>query len=166
MPAKKRPSPKTNKPKLSLSRVFAAPRAVVFAAWTQPEHLKRWSAPHGFKIPTNEGELRPGGPWRAVMVMPDGTKLVLSGKYTQIIQDELLQFTHRWEGDPGPETTVTVRFADAPGGGTKMKFEQTGFASAESRDGHGGGWKECFERLDALLTKLTARKPAHARAKK
>ena len=118
--------------------------------------MKQWSAPHGFTIPVSEGDLRPGGPWRAVMVMPDGTKLVLSGKYTKIIQDELLQFTHRWDGDPGPETVITVRFTDAPGGGTK--FEQTGFASAESREGHAGGWKECFERLDALLAKLTGHK--------
>ena len=166
MPAKKNPPAKSSKPKLSLNRVFAAPRALVFAAWTEAKHMKQWSAPHGFKIPVSGGDLRPGGPWHATMVMPDGTKLVLGGKYVKIVQDELLQFTHRWEGDPGPETLVTVRFTDAPGGGTKMKFEQTGFTSAESRDGHGGGWKECFERLDALLAKLTAKKPGHARAKK
>ena len=158
MPAKKSPPARASKSKLSLDRIFNAPRALVFAAWTQPQHLKHWSAPHGFKIPVNEGELRPGGPWHAVMVMPDGTKLALGGKYTKIIQDELLQFTHHWDGDPGPETIVTVRFADAPGGGTKLKFEQTGFASAESRDGHGGGWKECFDRLDALLLKLAKKK--------
>jgi len=55
-----------------------------------------------------------------------------------------------------------VRFSDAPGGGTRLKFEQTGFDSAESRDGHGGGWSECFERLDALLGKLQEKK-SHGR---
>lgn len=160
MPAKKSPPARASKSKLSLTRVFDAPRALVFAAWTQPEHLKHWSAPHGFKIPVNEGELRPGGPWRAVMVMPDGTKLALGGFYTKVVKNKLLVFTHRWEGDmdmgggPEPETTVTVRFSDAPGGKTLLKFEQTGFTSVESRDGHGGGWKECFERLDVLLAKL------------
>jgi uncharacterized protein YndB with AHSA1/START domain len=166
MPALKNQPAKAGKPKLRLTRVFAAPRAVVFAAWTKPEHLKRWSAPHGFKIPENEGELRAGGPWRAVMVMPDGTKLTLGGKYTKIVPDELLQFTHRWEGEPGPETLVTVRFTDAPGGGTKLVFEQAGFDSSASRDGHLGGWKECFERLDTLLLKLTDSKPARGRTKK
>ena len=165
MPAKKSPLKRAPKPKLSLTRVFAAPRPLVFAAWTQPEHLKRWSAPHGFKIPVNEGELRPGGPWRAVMVMPDGTRLGLGGNYTKVVPDELLVFTHRWDGEPGAETVVTVRFTDAPGGGTRMKFEQTGFTSAESRDGHLGGWKECFERLDELLVQLQTKVKSHARKK-
>lgn len=158
MPAKKSPSRKTIKPKLSLTRVFAAPRALVFAAWTQPQHLKQWSAPHGFKIPVSEGELKPGGSWRATMVMPDGTPLVLSGIYTKVVPDQLLAFTHHWDGDPGDETLITVRFSDAPDGGTLMEFEQTGFASAESRAGHAGGWGQCFERLDVLLAKLRKKK--------
>lgn len=162
MPAKKSPPARSRSPKLSITRVFDAPRALVFQAWTQPRHLKNWSAPHGFKVPVNEGELRPGGPWRAVMVMPDGTKLELGGFYTKVVENKLLVFTHRWAGDPGPETVVTVRFADAPGGRTRLKFEQTGFASPESRDGHAGGWGECFERLEALLAKLTRKKAARS----
>jgi uncharacterized protein YndB with AHSA1/START domain len=145
----------SSKPKLSLTRVFAAPRALVFAAWTQSAHMKQWSAPHGFKIPVSEGELKPGGAWRAVMITPDGIKLPLSGTYVKVVPDKLLAFTHRWEGpDAGPETLVTVRFSDAPGGKTRMKFEQTGFTAVESRDGHAGGWGEAFERLEALLAKL------------
>ena len=155
MPTKKSPSKRNTKPKLVLTRDFAAPRALVFAAWTESAHLKQWSAPHGFKIPVSEGDLCLGGAWRAVMVMPDGMKLGLGGVYQKVIPNTLLVFTHRWEGpEAGPETLVTVRFSDAPGGGTRIKFEQTGFASAASRDGHSGGWNECFERLDALLLKL------------
>ncbi|HEY8993527.1 MAG TPA: SRPBCC domain-containing protein [Lacunisphaera sp.] len=165
MTAKKSPSKRSAKSKLVLTRDFAAPRALVFAAWSQPEHLKKWSAPHGFKLPVSEGELRSGGAWRAVMVSPDGSKLGLGGVYRKVVLDKLLVFTHRWEGpDAGPETVVTVRFSDAPGGGTRIKFEQTGFASAASRDGHGGGWGECFERLDALLEKLQEKK-SHGRRK-
>lgn len=165
MPTKKNPSKRSAKPKLVLTRVFAASRALVFAAWTQPEHLKKWSAPHRFKLPVSEGELTPGGAWRAVMVTPDGIKLGLGGVYQKVVPDKLLVFTHRWEGaDAGPETVVTVRFSDAPGGGTRMKFEQTGFDSAASRDGHGGGWGECFERLEALLETLQG-KNSHGRRK-
>jgi uncharacterized protein YndB with AHSA1/START domain len=159
MAAKKSPGAKSRKSTLTLSRVFDAPRALVFAAWTQSAHMKRWSAPHGFKIPVSEGELKPGGAWRAVMVTPDGFKLRLSGVYRKIVPDELLVFTHRWEGpDAGPETVVTVRFSDAPGGRTRMQFEQTGFDSGEARDGHAGGWGQAFERLEELLAKLQARR--------
>jgi uncharacterized protein YndB with AHSA1/START domain len=155
MPTKKSPSKRKAKPKLTIVRDFAAPRALVFAAWTQPQHLKQWSAPHGFKIPVSEGELKPGGAWRAVMVMPDGTKLPLGGVYRKVVTNKLIVQTHQWTGPgEGPETIVTVRFSDAPGGGTRLKFEQTGFDSTASRDGHAGGWNECFERLDVLLAKL------------
>ena len=62
-PGKTRPKPA--KGKLVLTRIFAAPRALVFAAWTEPGHLTQWSAPRGFTIPVNQGVLKPGGKWRA-----------------------------------------------------------------------------------------------------
>ena len=49
---------------LVLTRVFAAPRRLVFEAWTKKEHLDQWSAPRGFTIPFSEGDLRPGGAWK------------------------------------------------------------------------------------------------------
>jgi uncharacterized protein YndB with AHSA1/START domain len=74
-------------------------------------------------------------------------------------------FTHAWLGEEGaPETLITVRFADHPRG-TKLTFTQTGFDSRESKDGHAGGWKECFERLDELLEKLQAKAAPHGRKK-
>jgi uncharacterized protein YndB with AHSA1/START domain len=138
---------------LRIERRLAAPRALVFAAWTEPRHLRRWSAPHGFEIPVSEGELREGGRWRATMRAPDGTEHRLVGTYREIVPPERLVFTHAWleaDGRPGPETLVTVILEEADGG-TLMRFTQTGFASPASRDGHAGGWTEAFERLDAHL---------------
>ena len=62
---------------LVITRVFDAPRKMVWQAWTDPEKLKHWSAPKGFTLPVSEGELRPGGKWRACMVTPDGKELWL-----------------------------------------------------------------------------------------
>ena len=142
--------------KLTLTRIFAAPRALVFAAWTQPRHMKQWSAPNGFTIPVNQGDLRAGGKWRACMVTPQGEKLWLGGIYREVVENRKLVFTHTWQGED-VETLVTVRFADHPRG-TKMMFTQTGFGSAASREGHKGGWTECFGRLAAHLAGLQAKK--------
>jgi uncharacterized protein YndB with AHSA1/START domain len=140
---------------LSLTRIFDAPRALVFAAWTKPEHLAKWCAPHGFTIPLAEGDLRAGGAWRQQMRQPDGEVLGVNGVYHEVVKNELLVFTHAWDEDDGQrghETVVTVRFADY-GKKTRMTFHQGFFASTESRDRHRGGWTQCFERLAELLKK-------------
>jgi uncharacterized protein YndB with AHSA1/START domain len=138
---------------LRLERRFAAPPALVFAAWTEPRHLRRWSAPHGFEVTQSEGTLAPGGEWRAAMREPDGSEHRLSGVYREIDPPRRVVFTHAWldaEGRRGPETLVTVEL-EPDGSGTLMRFSQQGFATVWARDGHAGGWTEAFERLDALI---------------
>ena len=137
---------------LTITRIFDAPRQVVFEMWTKPEHLRRWSCPHGFSITHAEGDLREGGRWRSCMRSPEGQDLWLGGEYRRIVPGELLTFTHAWEqqGTPGPATLVSVRFEDA-GEKTRMIFHQGPFSSTADRDGHQGGWSESFERLESLL---------------
>jgi uncharacterized protein YndB with AHSA1/START domain len=139
---------------LVITRVFDAPRELVWKAWTEPERIKQWSAPKDFTMPVAEGDLRPGGAWRSSMRQPDGTELWLGGVYREIVEPERLVFTHAWlddKGKPGPETLVTVTLTEREGK-TEMSFRQTGFDSVESRDGHAGGWNECFDKLDDLLS--------------
>lgn len=138
---------------LRIERRFAAAPALVFAAWTEARHLRRWCAPHGFEVTESEGELRVGGAWRAAMREGDGREHRLSGVYREIEPPRRLVFTHAWldaEGRRGPETLVTLEL-EAVAGGTLMRFTQEGFATAWARDGHGGGWGETFERLAAHL---------------
>jgi uncharacterized protein YndB with AHSA1/START domain len=144
-------------PELTITRVFDAPRSLVFEAWTKDEHLKKWSAPKGLTLPFSQGDLRVGGEWKAIMLTPEGVELKLGGVYREIIPNELLVFTHIWEEDdgPGPESIVTVRFEDE-NGKTRMTFTQSGFKSKESLAGHSEGWGECFDLLDELLAKLRA----------
>lgn len=146
---KNKPAGKTASRGLKITRIIDAPRSLVFAAWTMPRHLKQWSAPHGFTVPVSKGDLREGGKWRACMVTPQKEKLWLGGTYQQIIQNELLVFTHAWDEDDGkrsPETLVTIRLSDY-GAKTKLVLEQTGFTSVASAAGHESGWSECLERL-------------------
>jgi uncharacterized protein YndB with AHSA1/START domain len=146
-------------PVLVIERVFDAPRELVFKAWTEPQHLVHWSCPHGFTLTHCEGDLEPGGRWRSCMRSPDGRDLWLGGVYREIVAPERLVFTHAWDderGKPGHETLVTVTFAER-GGKTAMTFRQAVFDSVAERDGHRGGWTECFEKLAAHLSALDER---------
>ena len=131
-----------------LTRVFDAPADPVWRCFTEQENLAKWSAPRGYTITKGEGDLRVGGTWRCCMRDPDGAEHWLGGTYREIAPRKLLVMTHAWEenGKPGPETLVTVRFEDLDGR-TTVALEQTGFTSEEVRDGHRGGWSECFDRL-------------------
>jgi uncharacterized protein YndB with AHSA1/START domain len=141
---------------LTIHRTFDAPRALVFKAWTEPQHLARWSCPRGFTFSENSGDLRVGGAFSASMRSPQGTWHRLRGVYREIVAPERLVFTHTWldeSGQPGPETLVTVTLAER-GGRTEMHFHQGRFDSVASRDGHEQGWSSCFERLAELLAAL------------
>lgn len=141
---------------LYISRVFDAPRALVFEAWTTPEHLNRWSCPSGFIIRHSEGEIRSGGWFKTCMRSPEGEEHWLSGEYREVTRPERLVFTHAWHdetGKPGHETVVTVTFKEE-GGRTRLTLHQALFASRASRDGHEMGWQATLDNLAAYLPKM------------
>ena len=142
-----------NKNELVIDRVFNAPRDLVWKAWTEPDRIREWLAPRGFTVGMAEGELIPGGRWRQSMTTPEGNELRLGGVYREVKAPERLVFTHAWDdenGNPGHETVVSITFVDH-GGKTEMHFRQGEFKSTESRDGHAGGWGECFDKLEEYL---------------
>jgi len=138
---------------LEITRVFDAPRELVFQAWTDSKHMAQWCAPAGFSIPLSEGEAHSGGTWRTTMVAPDGAEYSCNGEYREVVPPEKLVFSHAWdEADmPRHETLVTVTFSDIDANKTRMDFRQEFFRSKSSRDGHEGGWTEAFERLTDYL---------------
>lgn len=144
---------------LVITRIFKAPPALVFAAWTEPEHLAHWSGPEGFTTPHHEMDMRPGGRYRACLRSPEGVDHWVRGEYREIQPPARLVMTHAWEnehGQPGPETLITITFSEEGAGMTRMDFRQSGFTSAESREGHQGGWSSSFDRLAAHLGEVTA----------
>ena len=141
---------------LIIQRTFAAPRELVFRAWTEPQLLARWSCPRGFTFLENYGELRVGGSFFGRMRSPQGTEHRLRGVYRAIVPPERLVFTHCWvdaDGNPGPETIVTVTLRER-NGQTEMTFHQGNFESPGARDAHAEGWASCFERLAELMPVL------------
>ena len=148
-------------PDLTITRVFDAPRDLVFKAWTDSAHGNDWSAPRGFTVTDFEANLRPGGAWRLRMRTPEGKELRVGGVYREIVAPERIVSTHAWQnpdGTSGHETLMTVALA-AHGDRTEMTFRQTGFESDEDRDGHREGWSECFDRLEAHLAGVDSANP-------
>lgn len=136
---------------LEISRIFDAPRALVFKAWTAPEHLARWWGPKDFSAPSLSMDFRAGGKYRHAIRSPDGTDYWMRGTYREIVEPERIVFTFAWEDNPPQptgETLVTVTFDDH-GGKTRLTFRQEPFATVEERDSHMEGWAECLDRLMA-----------------
>ena len=141
---------------LVLSRVFDAPRALVFKVWTQPEHLARWWGPRGFTLLSYKSDARVGGSYRFGMRSPENTEHWAHGTYREIEAPEKLVFTHAWEhpdGSPKHETVITLTFAEQ-GEKTKLTLKQTLFESVNARDLHRGGWSSTLDLLEEYLTTL------------
>lgn len=137
---------------LVITRLFDAPRDVVFQAWTEPERLIEWWGPKGFTTPSFELDLRPGGAWRAHMRSQEGKDYIHYGVLREIVPPERLVLTFVWEDDPDHEMLVTVTFAERDGR-TEMTLRQGPFKAADERTSHEEGWAESLDYLAAYLAK-------------
>ncbi len=154
-----------------ISRDFAAPRALVFKAWTDPALIGHWWGPHGFTNPVCELDVRPGGAYYIVMRSPQGVDYPLKGVYREVIEPERLVFSDAWDehpaewhemlkelytgdGVPAGEALNTVTFAEH--GGTTTLTIRSVFDSVAIRDamvdmGMDDGWSQSLDRLEELL---------------
>ncbi|QBR71840.1 polyketide cyclase [Beijerinckiaceae bacterium] len=138
---------------LVITRIFEAPREVVFKAWTDPSQAKKWWGPKDHPAIELEMDVRPKGAWRGCLrSIETGKELWHRGVFHEISPPERLVFTFAWdeEGERGLETLVTVTFSDQ-NGKTQMTFHHAPFQSIEERDGHQGGWTSTFDRLADYL---------------
>jgi uncharacterized protein YndB with AHSA1/START domain len=156
------------------TRLFDAPRELVFAAWTEPKRLARWWGPHGMTNPECEVDLRPGGRYRIVMRAPNGVEYPLKGEYREIERPKRLVFSldteehpAEWQADvqshrrpgsseAGLKAVATVTFAQRAGR-TRVTIV-TEYESVETRNaavkmGSSDGWAQSFERLELLLAR-------------
>jgi uncharacterized protein YndB with AHSA1/START domain len=143
---------------LEISRIFNAPRDLVYQAFTDPDQLAQWFGPIGWVVPrdTVEVDARPGGHQRFVMVNADDSsqRSPVSATFTQVVTNELLVGEQSVEGIPGFEgmATMTLRleFHEEPGGKTRLELRQGPFThQLEERSRE--GWNSSFGKLDDLL---------------
>jgi uncharacterized protein YndB with AHSA1/START domain len=115
------------------TRVFDAPRELVFEAWTDPKHLAQWWGPDGFTTTTRSFDMRAGGVWRFVMHGPDGRDYQNRITYKEVVKPERLVYSHGGGEDVEPvQFEVMVTFEDL-GGKTKLTMRMV-FPSAGERD--------------------------------
>ena len=142
---------------LVITRVFEAPRELVFKAWTDPRHIAQWWGPEGFTLPAWEIDLRPGGAYRFHMRARDGTDHWLQGVYREVVAPERIVCSFTWADAAGnpttPATLLTVTFAEL-GALTTITLHQVEFESATARDEHREGWSGSFECLAEHLAAI------------
>jgi uncharacterized protein YndB with AHSA1/START domain len=102
-------------PEIVTERLIAAPRALVFAAWTDPAQVAQWWGPDGFTITTHEMDVRPGGHWRFVMHGPDGRDYQNHIVFVEIQAPERIVYDHL----STPKFLSIVTFVEE-GGGTRL----------------------------------------------
>ncbi len=118
---------------LVISRVFDAPRELVFSAWTDSRHVAEWWGPNGFTTTVQEMDVRPGGVWRFVMHAPNGEDYPNRVVFRDVTPPERLVYVHGSD-DPDDDASfeATVTFDDEAGK-TRLTLRQT-YATAEQRE--------------------------------
>ena len=134
---------------LKLLRVIDAPVETVYAAWTEPEMLRRWLAPGNATVVRALAEPEVGGTFLVEMRGADGRRWLVRGLYREVVPHRRLVHTWRWEGSD-VETLVTVEFEPAADGGTRLTLTHSRFAQDEARDEHVRGWSGALAKLEEL----------------
>ena len=149
-----------------ISRVFDAPREMVFRAWTHPDHLRRWYAPDGCTVEFARIDVRPGGTFHSCIRSPDGRPCWCVGEYREVIPPERLVLTLAVADEQGNrvepaavgmdpqwprESVVTVTLDDAGEGKTRLTLHQTVSEAVAKRTGAHPSWLQMLERLAAEL---------------
>lgn len=140
-----------------IERALAAPRELVFEAYTTPELLRRWLlGPEGWAMPVCEVDLRPGGGYRYVWRKEGEPDLALTGTFEEVQPPERLVAREVYDGDwTGGETLVVIEFEAQEDGGTLVRttvqYSSTGSRDAAMRTGMADGMEAGYSRLDELL---------------
>lgn len=150
---------------LNITRIFDAPRAAVWKAWTDSEQLMKWWGPENFTCPVAKIDFKVGGKYHFCMRAPDGKNYWSTGVYDEIVPMEKIVFTDSFSNEKGEivsaseygmvgfplEMVVIVTFEEIEGGKTKMNLLNVGHPAGEMADGAKDGWSTSFNKLAASL---------------
>lgn len=146
---------------LTITRLIAAPRAVVWRCWTEPELIKQWFTPRPWTTPVVETDVRPGGASYMLFRGPNGEEFPNRGVYLEVVPQERLVFTDAyvsaWVPSAEPFMTAIATFADE-GGGTRytarvLHWSEAARARHEEMGFH-DGWGKAADQLEAAARRL------------
>ena len=144
---------------LILTRTFAAPRVLVFKAWSSAEHMRRWFSPEGFTVPEAEVDFRPGGACAICMRSPDGQDFWSRGEYLEIAPPDRMVFTTVMVdgGEPKFTAHTTVTFEE-DAAGTRMTVRQAYVihdpAFLGAVEGAPEGWRTTLDKLEREVARI------------
>lgn len=146
------------KQEIIITRVFNAPRDLVFKTFTDAKHLAKWWGQDTTTTTIDQLEASDGGKWRFVQTAPDGSEYAFRGVFHAIKAPEQIVQTFEFEGMPGHVLLETMTFESTPDGKTKI-IDSSVFQSVADRDGmlQSGmedGANQSWNRLDTLLETL------------
>ena len=135
---------------ISITRVFDAPRELVWKAWTEPDRLATWWGPRGWSNPleTITLDVRPGGTFRVTSVSDeDGSEMTSQGVYREVVEPERLVLEEPAEDAWHEGAASEVTFTDLGDGRTEMNLRTTIHTTAEMRDAAEAGVAGSLDRL-------------------
>lgn len=139
---------------LSITRTFNAPASAVWEIWSKREHMIRWWGPKDFETTHLDIDFRVGGAYRACIYNDNyGGENWMSGHFVELVPNERIVMTFKWEQDSAIETLITITLREQDGK-TTQTFHQTPFLNAESRDSHIGGWTSFIEKEQSYVEGL------------
>jgi glutathione S-transferase len=138
---------------LRITRFIHAPRDRVYAAWTDPEQLRKWFGPENVKTRDLIVDVRVGGQFRWDCTDPGGKEVTISGEYRELQPGRKIVFTWKHEENEdwkNHNSIVTVEFFDRQGG-TEIHLTHENLPTEPSRDDHKQGWESVFDKLEKFL---------------
>ncbi len=146
--AESSPAATTKRPEFVTSRTFDAPLRLVWDAWTRAEHVARWFTPRPLTTGDCEVDFRPGGVFRIVMQMPDGTPHEMLARFGRIVEHEVIEFVGKIPDGNVVETSVA--FSEA-GGKTTLAVRQVYSFESDATRGAPLGWKATLDQLAQVV---------------
>jgi uncharacterized protein YndB with AHSA1/START domain len=140
-----------------ITREFAAPRHLVYRAWTTPELIKRWWHAKRGKMTVAEVDLRVGGRWRYVMIADGGLEVAFHGEYREIVPNERLVSTEVFELVPDAEAVDTLTLTEQGGHTTLtilVQHQTKAHRDAHLESGMEAGLQDALDLLEQVAAKL------------